>query len=76
MIFMGTLRIRLQDLIYARHGKSSVLLACRTQYDISDHIKCRIQRLWLIVPQISHLKSTGQYAFHIKETTIHRISSG
>ena len=73
-IFPVTLfRIGRQHLIYLRHRKAAVLLRRRTQNDISHYIKRRIQRLWLIVPHVPHLKAVFQDCRHIKQTAIHRI---
>ena len=72
---MGTLRIRLQDLIYARHGKSSVLLACRRQNNIAYNIKCNVKSFRFVIPKIPHFKAALQNALHIKKTAVHCITS-
>ena len=75
MFLMRFFRIRLQYLIHTWNRKPTILLTCCTQHNISYYIKCSIQCLRLIIPQISHLKSTCQHALYIEETTIHGISS-
>ena len=54
--FLG---IRFQNLIYFRKSEPSILLRSRHKNNVSDYIKGGIQGFGLIVPHISHLKTTG-----------------
>ena len=57
-IFIITLlSIWSKDLVNFRYGKTAILLCRSTQDNISHNIKCSIQCLRLIVPDITHLKS-------------------
>ena len=59
-VFVITLLcVRSEDLVHLRHCKAAVLLCCCTQDDISHDIKCSIQCLRLVVPDIPHLKTAA-----------------
>ena len=72
---IGLLRVRLQNQIHAGHGESAVLLACRAQNDIPDHVKGHVQGLGLVVPDVSHLKAAGKHMLHVEQTAVHGIPS-
>ena len=48
-----------EDLVDLRHCKATVLLCCCTQDDITHDIKCSIQCLRLVVPDIPHLETAA-----------------
>ena len=54
--FLG---IGLQDHVHAGYCKAAVLLAGRAEHDIPDDIESHIQRLGLVIPDISHLKTAA-----------------
>ena len=75
IFFKALLSIRSQDLIHLRHRESAVLLSSRTQDNVSHNVERRVQRLRLIVPDISHLKTALQHGTHVKQTAVHRIET-
>ena len=49
--------IRGQNLIHLRHRETAVLLGSGAQDNIPHNVKCGVQCLRLVVPDIAHLKS-------------------
>ena len=75
IFIIALLGIWRKDLIYLRHCKSTVLLCCCTEDNITHNIKSSIQSLRLVIPYITHLKTTAQNSSYIKETAVHGIQT-
>ena len=59
IFIIALLRIRCQDLINFRNGKTTVLLRRCAEDDIAHNIKGCVQSLRLIIPDITHLKTAA-----------------
>ena len=51
--------IRSQNLVYFRDGESAILTSGRADCNIRDNIERHVKRLWLVVPDIAHLKTAS-----------------
>ena len=57
VVIVALLCVRSKDLVHLRHGKAAVLLCSGAEDDIAHDIKCGVECLRLVVPDISHLET-------------------
>ena len=57
VVIIALLCVRSKDLVHLRHGKAAVLLCSGAEDDIAHDIKCGVECLRLVVPDISHLET-------------------
>ena len=67
--------VRCCQLVNFRYCKSSVLLTCGCEDDITQYIKEHIKRFRFVVPDISHLKATLHNLIDSEQTTVHSVQS-